>query len=121
MDADPLESPEQEISVVVRMDWILAVELTTAVVVWLQPFASVTDTVYTPWLNPTATEVALPEGFHKNWYGAVPPMAIAVALPLVPPLQAAGVVEVVIDTAAGSLMVTGSVDTQPKTSVTVTV
>lgn len=53
----------------------------------VQPFASVTVNVYVPAQRPVAVLVA-PDvvlawaGDHENVYGAVPPLAVEVAVPL---------------------------------------
>ena len=58
--------------------------LTELVVV--QPFASVILTVYNPIANPVAVCVVCPL-LHRKVYPGVPPEALAVASPLLPPLQ----------------------------------
>lgn len=62
-----------------------SVNVTDAVV--MQPFASVTVTVYDPAISAVAVAPVPPAGAHEYEYGAVPPEAVTVAEPLLPPKQ----------------------------------
>jgi len=97
-----------------------AVNVTLAVTV--HPFASVTVTVYVPADKLFAVALVPPEGAHEYVYEPVPPPAVTVALPVVPPLHNGLVLEV-IDAVnrAGSVKVVFADATQPLLSVTVAV
>ncbi len=71
----------------------------------IQPFTSVTMHVYVPAIKLVAVWVVLPFD-HKYVYGGVPPLGLAVAVPLLPPLQLISVVESVIVKAVGCDIVT---------------
>jgi hypothetical protein len=89
--------------------------------VMVQPFASVTVTVYVPAARPVAEEPVPPLGAHEYVYGAVPPEATTVAEPVVPPLQSTFTCEPVVASAGGCVMLNVLVVVQPFASVTVTV
>ena len=68
--------------------------------------ASVTVHVYVPAVKLVAVWVVLPFD-HKYVYGGVPPLGLAVAVPLLPPLQLISVVEsVIVKAVAGCVIVT---------------
>jgi hypothetical protein len=89
--------------------------------VLVQELASDTVTVYVPANSPLAIAV-VDELLHVKVYGAVPPVPLAVADPLLPPLQLTFVFATV-DAAntAGSVIVTLDVLVHEFASVTVTV
>lgn len=62
-----------------------------------------------------------PEGDQEYVNGAVPPEAVTVAVPFVPPLQETSVCEPVADSAAGSVTAAEAVVMHPFASVTVQV
>ena len=57
--------------------------------------------------------------FHKYVFGDVPPVAVTVADPSLPPKQLTWVVEVVAVSKAGCVIVTVAVEEHPLSSVTV--
>lgn len=71
--------------------------MVTVVVAW-HPTLSVTVTDQTPDVNPVQFAVlcAGAGSFHKYVYPGVPPDAVTVALPLLPPLQLTFVCEVIV-------------------------
>ena len=86
----------------------------------VQPFASVTVTLYVPATNPVAVAVVCPL-FQLYVYGDVPPVCEAVACPSFNPLQLTLLSVVALDTkAAGSVIVVLELSVQPFASVTVT-
>ena len=86
----------------------------------VQLFASVTVTVYVPAISPLAVAVVAAL-LHAKVYGDVPPEPLAVAVPLLPPLQLTGVFEALAVNTTGSVMVTLDVLVQELASDTVTV
>lgn len=74
------------------------------VAVVMQPFASVTVTVYEPASKAEAVVPVPPLGAHEYEYGAVPPEAVTVAVPLGLP-QVAGVLVAEAVSAGGWVMV----------------
>src|ERR1700733_8277216 len=91
-----------------------------AFAVAVQPFLSVIVTVYVPAVRPVAVALVPPLGVHAYVYGVVPPAPVAVALPLLPPLQLTFTilpVEAVSNT--GCVTVALPVTEQPFASVTV--
>jgi hypothetical protein len=92
----------------------------------VQLFASDTVTVYVPATSPLAVAVVakvaeLVEVLHAKLYGDVPPVPLAVAEPLLPPLQLTLVFEALPVNPAGSVMVTLDVLVHEFASDTVTV
>ena len=87
---------------------------------FVQPLASVTVTVIVPVASPVAVCVVCPS-LQKNEYPATPPVADAVAVPLLPPLQLTSVFENEIEIAEGCETVAVAVFVQELASVTVTV
>ena len=86
-----------------------------------QLFRSITITVYVPATNPVMLAVVA-ELLQAKMYGAVPPAPLAVADPLLPPLQLTFVFATVDATnAVGSVIVVLDVVVQLFASVTVTV
>ena len=85
-----------------------------------QLFRSITITVYVPATNPVMLAVVA-ELLQAKMYGAVPPAPLAVADPLLPPLQLTGVFEALAANSTGSVMVTLDVLVQELASDTVTV
>ena len=73
----------------------------------VQPFASVTVTVYVPWSKPVIVCVVCPPGLHKKVYGGVPPDGFAVAVPsfVVGPVSSVAVA-VTLTEDEGSVIVT---------------
>jgi hypothetical protein len=99
---------------------VIAVGCVTVIVrVITQPFASVIVQVYVPAARPVAVAPVPPEGAHEYVYVGVPPEAVTDAVPVEPPLQSTGVVEVVAVTAVGCVMLNVLVITQPFASVIV--
>jgi hypothetical protein len=70
------------------------------VVLKVHPLASVIYTVYVPADNPVAVALVFPPGAHEYVYGDVPPVTVAVALPLLK-LQVAWVKVAVADKTGG--------------------
>lgn len=99
----------------------------TKAVSW-QLFASVMMTVYVPGGMPEPIETGLAPlvvtvGVQAKVKGAVPPLAVTVALPVVlpwPAVQAGLVTETVLLMAVGPVTATVCVRVQPRLSVTVT-
>jgi hypothetical protein len=91
------------------------------VLVVVQPFASVTVTVYVPAQRPVVVAAVPPEGAHEYVYGAVPPEATTVAEPVHWPLQRMFTCEPVVVIAGGCVIVYVLVIVHPFASVTVTV
>jgi len=89
----------------------------------VHPLASVAVTVYVPAINPVAVAVVCTGVvFQESVFAPVPPPADAVAVPLLPPLQATFVDEgIVTVTIAGCVIVTCAVAVHPLASVAVTV
>ena len=86
------------------------------------PVASFTVTVYVPALRPVPIAFVPPVGAHDYVYGAVPPVALAVAVPVEPPLHSTPVLPVILAvTAEGCVTVTVAVSVHPLWSVTTTV
>lgn len=54
-------------------------------------------TEYEPAVRPAAVADVPPEGLHEYVYGDVPPEAVTVPLPLLPPLQLAFTVEEMVE------------------------
>mgnify|MGYP001571923378 CR=1 FL=1 len=120
--ADPLLPPLQLMFVFTTE---LAVNAEGSVMVTLDvlvhEFASDTVTVYVPAVTPVMLAVVV-ELLHAKVYGAVPPVPLAVADPLFPPLQLMFVFTTELaTTTAGSVMVTLDVVVQELASDTVTV
>src|SRR5690349_8101648 len=86
----------------------------------VQPFASVTVTVYVPEGMPERSLVERPL-LQLNPYGETPPLTSVVAFPEDWPKQAASCEMVLSERAGGSVMVTVAVSEQPPGLVTVTV
>ena len=82
-------------------------------------FASVTVNVCEPVHNPVAAEVVAPPGFHKYVYAPVPPLTLALAVPLHPPEQLAFVEVTETEIAVGCVMATVFEEAHPFASVTV--
>jgi hypothetical protein len=88
----------------------------------VQPFLSVTVTVYVPAVRLVAVALVPPLGAHEYVYGTVPPPAVTVAPPVAPPLHLTLVVELIEAVrTVGCVIVTAAVAVQPFLSVTVTV
>src|SRR5207247_1704738 len=94
-----------------------------ALAVAVQPLASLTVTMYVPAprlvaVDPFCTGLV----FHENVLLPVPPLALAVALPLVPPKQSTLTCALMleIDAVSGCVMVALAVAVQPLASLTVT-
>jgi hypothetical protein len=87
----------------------------------VHPFASVMVQVYVPTHNEEAVAPVPPDGAHEYVYGAVPPEATTVALPLHEPLQVIFTCEPVDVNAGGCVMLKVRVIVQPFASVIVTV
>ena len=91
----------------------------------LQPFASVTVSVYTPLVNAVMSSVLAlnaPGPLQAKPYGVVPPVVVAFTAPVAEPPQEAGVtVPMIASVAAGWLIVTLLVIEQPLASVMVQV
>ena len=86
------------------------------------PFASVTITVYVPAPSPLAVAPDIPPGVQLYVKVPVPPLALAVAVPLLPPLQLTVVVDIPVIVAPPLLLTTdANVLVQPLLSVMVTV
>jgi hypothetical protein len=85
----------------------------------VQPFASVTVTVYEPAISPVAVEPVPPEGDHAYVYAPVPPDAITDAEPVFPPLHNTFVCVPAVVIAVGCVMVKVFVVVQPFASVVV--
>ena len=118
--AEPLVPPKQPTSVPEPATDKAAGWSTVAVAVAVQSFASVTVTLYTAAGSPVMVDVVAPL-LHKYVYGAVPPDALAVAVPLFPPKQLTSVLEVFATSTGGWVMVVELVLVQLFRSVTVTV
>ena len=88
--------------------------------VLVHEFASDTVTVYVPAVTPVMLAVVA-ELLQAKVYGAVPPVALAVADPSDKPLQLTGVFEALAANSAGSVIVTVDEDATLSASVTVTV
>ena len=124
--ACPLLLPKQFWSVLLtkaRATVALGVEIVTCAVV-LQPLSSVTVTVNVP--EPTPLIVALfctGTVFQEYEYGAVPPVAFAVALPSVAPKQLTFCWAAMdaLSAIAGCMMIAVAVAVQPLSSVIVQV
>ncbi len=87
----------------------------------VQPFASVTVTLYVAALKLVAVGVVCPL-FQRYVYAPVPPLGVAVAVPFAPPLQDTFVpVTVTVTPVAGWVIMALEVVVQPFASVTVTV
>ena len=114
-----LHAIELLIKVVLAVTGVGCVVMNEAVVV--HPLLSVTLTVYVPADNPVAVILVCPLGFHKYVYGAVPPLAAAVAVPVLPPLHATPVLVAVTLTGAGWVIVKLIDAIHPLESRTVTV
>ena len=96
-----LEDPAQIVGLLAEAVTVSAdgcVIVTEFVVVQL--FASVTVQVLTPAVKPVITEVVAVE-LHNYVYAPVPPLAVMVAEPVLPPLQATFVIAVDVATADG--------------------
>ena len=95
--------------------------VTVALDVVVHPFTSVTVAVYVPAVKPVMLAVVAAL-LHTKVYGVVPPAPLAVADPLLPPLQLMFVftTELAVN-AEGSVMVTLDVVVHEFTSDTVTV
>jgi hypothetical protein len=120
-----LEPPLQVTSV---SDVIVAMmpvgSVSSTLVTAVQPFASVTVTKYVPAVRPEAVApVWAGDVLQLYVYGAVPPLAVTVAAPLMPPSQLGFVLAVIdaVTALAGSVTVAVAVLMQPLKSVTVTV
>ncbi len=117
--ATPLLPPKQLTGIfVAETIRALAGWVTVVVEVDGHPDASVTVTVYVPAVNPEAEDVVPPEGLHEYVYGSVPPVAVAVAVPLEPPKQRTGVDVVPAVAPPVLIMVVDTVLVQPWASVT---
>ena len=95
--------------------------ITTAAVA-VQPFASVTVAVYVPAVRAVVVLFVPPLGLQLYVYAGVPPPAVTVALPLLPPLHVTG--EEAVITAVntgGCVIVVDAVILHPFASFTVTV
>ena len=100
--------------------------VTVVLAVVVQLFASDTVTVYVPANSPLAVAVVakvaeLVEVIHPKLYGAVPPEPLAVAVPLLPPLQLTLVFTVLTVNTVGSVIVVVAINVQLFASVTVAV
>lgn len=71
----------------------------------VQPFSSVTVTEYIPDVNPLMLEVVAPL-LHKYVYPEVPPDAVTLAVPLLPPKQLTLVVLPLADNALAGWLTT---------------
>jgi hypothetical protein len=88
----------------------------------VQPFASVTVTLYNPADRPEIVlVVCVGEVFHEYEYCGVPPVTVTSTLPSVPPKHEISVTETVAASTLFSVMVTEPVLIHPLASVTVTV
>ncbi len=88
----------------------------------LQLFASVTVTTYVPAARPVAVApVCTGDVFHEYVYNPVPPLTVAVAVPVAPPLQDTFVWLGVIASTAGWVIVTLVVPVHPLASFAVIV
>ena len=91
-------------------------------VVVVHPLPSVTVTVYEPPLREEAVVPVPPEGDQLYVYPPLPPLALTVADPLLPPLQVTLLMEDIVATiAAGCVIVAVVLAVQLCASVTVTV
>jgi hypothetical protein len=118
--ADPVAPPKQitgeDVAVAVN-----AVGCVTVVVAdEVQPFASVTITVYVPAESPVALDPFPPLGDHAYVYGVVPPVGVTVAEPVLPPKQSTGDELAEVVSTGGCVITTEEVDVHPLRSVTVT-
>jgi hypothetical protein len=93
--------------------WVIVTD-----VVKLHPFLSFTVQVYEPAVNPVTLEVVCPL-LHVYVYAVVPPEGVTEAVPLFPPLHDTFVCAVVVDIAAGCVIVTVVVYVHPFLSFTV--
>jgi hypothetical protein len=101
----------------IAVGWVMVNER-----VAVQPFASVTVTVYAPATKPEAVAAVPPDGAHEYVYGLVPPAGVTVAEPLLPPLHDTLVCEPAVKLmAVGCVIVKERVVVQLLASVTVTV
>mgnify|MGYP006961380426 CR=1 FL=1 len=118
--AVPLLPPLQltlvcDVVAVIAVGWVIVTLRTT-----VQLLASRTVTVYVPAVNPLIEAVVWPE-LHAYVNVPVPPDAVTVAVPLLPPLQLTFVCDVVAVIAVGSVIVTLRTTVQLFASRTVTV
>ena len=100
--AVPLAAPKHEASVFVQVaDTGAGGHATVVLQVVVQPLASVTLTLYGPIAKLLRLAVVAPL-LHKYVYGAVPPVAVTLAVPVVVPWHATGVfVQVAVRPLAG--------------------
>ncbi len=85
--AEPLFPPLQVMLFCPEIKAVKAVGcVIVTLVVRVQPFASVTVTVYVPAVNPVAVAAVCPP-VQAYVYGAVPPLAVTVAAPVLAPLH----------------------------------
>jgi hypothetical protein len=113
--------PKQDTGVAVAEAVTAVGCVTTAVADEVHPFASITVTVYVPAVRPVAVAVVWLLIDHRYVIGAVPPVAVAVALPLLPPAQETFTTLVVTVGPLRLITVAEAVFVQPLASVTVTV
>lgn len=85
----------------------------------VQPFASVIVQVKVPAHNALAVAPVPPDGAHEYVYGAVPPEATTVALPVHNPLHKTFTCDPVVVNAGGCVIVNDRVVVQPFASVMV--
>ena len=116
--ADPSDPPKHVASVADSNPVRSAGSVTMACVTPVQPFASVTVTVYVPAERFIIEGDCAPPGFQSYVYGEVAPCALTVAVPSAPPKQLTGVVRLFTTNGAGSVILKTNVDVQPLTSVT---
>ena len=119
--ADPFALPLQSTLLFIVVDDVNTVgSVTVDVAVVVQPFASVTVTVYVPATKLLFVAVVA-EFDHTYVYAGVPPVADATSSPFDPPLINTLAFIVDVDTnIVGSVITTELVDVAPLASVTVT-
>jgi hypothetical protein len=119
--AVPLFAPKQVMFVEEIVAASTAGSVTVKDCVPVQPFASVTVSVYVPAQRPVAVAEVPPDGAQLYVYAGVPPITVEVMLPLHTPKQETFVTEPEMMIGVGSVMMNVCVVVQPFASVTVTV
>ena len=79
----------------------------------VQPFVSVTTSVYVPAVCPEIVAVVCPPGDHKYVYGDVPPVGVLATTPIAPPAQDTFVTTAFTAKGVGCVMVTEVVIVHP--------
>jgi hypothetical protein len=122
--AVPVEPPLQSTGVIVAEAVSAVGCVTVTVATAVQPLASVIVQEYVCAERPVAFAVPCPPpgaGDQLYVYDPVPPLPVAVAVPVEPPLQSTGVIVAEAVSAVGWVMRVVAVAVHPLASVTVTV